>query len=85
MIEDNNDNWVMLNKARTGCDLTGMKLVEVLKISKGAYPVDILVFENERTKIRRDIHVYNGHLYYSDYYNGLIKCDRTKLTYSYPF
>lgn len=86
-IENNIDNWVRVSRVRNNFELPDMELVEVLRMYRNhnrELPVDILVFENKQNKIRRDVHFYNGCLYYSDYYNGLIPCDRTKITYSYP-
>jgi len=86
-IENSINNWVRLSIVKRGFELADMELVEVLHMyynGSKELPVDIFVFENKSSKIRRDLHFYRGCLYYSDYYNGLIPCDRTKLDYSYP-
>lgn len=70
-----------VEKTRNTRVFDGMKLKEVITRKVFGKETDIIVFETPETHICRDLIVYDGSMYHTDIYNGLMQYNRLKTEY----
>ena len=77
----NNMKITYVEKMRNGIVFDGMQVKETLSRKVFDKHTDIIVFEMPESHICRDLIVYDGSLYHTDLYNGLMQYDRLSTEY----